>query len=89
MADKSVWARVLGTVGLVGHVFLFFWYLASGLLAPLWAVIGLLAVWAALLGVGIRLMRTRPLLVLLVPVAAFLIWVVVISAGERWLGWTA
>ncbi|HEX5540580.1 MAG TPA: hypothetical protein VFX60_03300 [Micromonospora sp.] len=89
MTEKPLWARVVGWLGLAGHAFLFFWYVASGLLAPMWAVIGLLVVWMALLAAASRLLRTRPALVPLVPAAAFLLWVAVISAGEAWLGWTA
>lgn len=90
MTDKLRWLpHILGWLGLAAHAFLFFWYIASGLLAPLWAVIALLVVWVALLVVAIRLLRTRPALALLVPVAAYLIWLGTISAGEAWLGWTA
>jgi hypothetical protein len=32
--------------------------------------------------------RRRPLYVLLTPVAAWLIWFGVLTAGENWLGWT-
>lgn len=88
-ARTPVWARLLGWLGLAGHAVVFFWYLASGLVAPLWAVIALLVVWAVLLVVAIRLLRTRPVLVLLVPVVAYIIWFAAISAGEAWLGWTA
>jgi hypothetical protein len=88
-APVSVAARIAWFVGLAGHLAVLVWYLASGLLAPLWAVIGLLVIWAALLIVGLRLWRTRPVWMLAVPVVAVLIWFGVISAGERFLGWTA
>jgi hypothetical protein len=90
MAEKpSTGARVVGTIGLVAHLAMLVWYLASGLVAPLWAVVVLLLVWALLLALGIWLWVRRPALVLLVPVAAAAIWFGAISAGEHFLGWTA
>jgi len=76
-------------IGLVGHLVMLVWFAASGLVAPLWAVGGLLVVWAVLLVVGLRLRRRRPALMLLIPVVDVAIWVAVINAGERFLGWTA
>jgi hypothetical protein len=76
-------------IGLVGHLVMLVWFAASGLVAPLWAVGGLLLVWAVLLVVGLRLRRRRPALMLLMPVVDVAIWVAVINAGERFLGWTA
>ena len=83
------WQWALGWVGLAAHLATLVFYAASGLLAPGWAVALLLVIWLALLGVAIWLLRTRrPLLVLVVPVVAWLIWFGVLSAGERWGGWT-
>jgi hypothetical protein len=76
-------------VGLVAHLGMGIWYAASGLVAPAWAVVGLLAIWIALLLVGLRLRTRRPWLMLLVPVAAIAIWVAVVSAGDAFLNWTA
>jgi hypothetical protein len=76
-------------IGLVGHLVMLVWFAASGLVAPLWAVGGLLLVWAVLLVVGLHLRRRRPALMLLMPVVDVAIWVAVINAGERFLGWTA
>ncbi|SCL27633.1 hypothetical protein GA0070624_3540 [Micromonospora rhizosphaerae] len=81
--------RVVGWLGLIAHLALAFWYAASGLVAPAWAVAGLLVVWAVLLVVAIQLLRRRPALVPLVPLAAVLIWLTVVSAGGAWLGWIA
>jgi hypothetical protein len=82
-------ARVVGWLGLVGHAAIFFWYAASGLVAPGWAVAVLLLLWLALLVVGVWLRRNRPLLTPLVPVAAVALWFAVIAAGDAWLNWTA
>ncbi|MEV0733471.1 MULTISPECIES: hypothetical protein [Polymorphospora] len=81
-------ARVAGWFGLVAHLATLVWYAASGLLAPGWAVLLLLLVWAGLLVVAIVLLRRRPAYVPLVPVVAALFWFGAISAGEAWLGWT-
>jgi hypothetical protein len=66
-----------------------FFYLSSGLVAPLWAVIALLIIWAGLVVVGILWFRRHPLRVLMLPVIAVVVWFTVITLGERLLGWTA
>lgn len=66
-----------------------FVYLTSGLVAPLWAVIMLVIIWLGLVFLGIAWFRRSPLRVLALPVLAVLIWLLVITAGERLLGWTA
>jgi hypothetical protein len=86
---RSVAALIAGWVGLVAHVATVIWYLASGLVAPGWAVVALLVIWCALLGLAIYMLRTRPVYTLLVPVASAAIWFGALSAGEAWLGWTA
>lgn len=89
MSDPTVWARIAGWIGVAAHLCVLVFYVSSGLVAPGWAVAALLVVWLVLLGVAVRLLRTRPALTLLVPIAAAVIWLAVISAGEAWLGWTA
>jgi hypothetical protein len=64
-------------------------YLSSGLVAPLWAVVGLIIIWIALVVIGISWFRRHPLRVLVLPVVAVLIWFAVLTLGERLLGWTA
>lgn len=81
--------RAVGWAGLVAHLALGFWYAATPLVAPAWGVAGLVLIWLVLLAVAIRLLRRRPVLVPVVPVAAVLIWVAAVSAGDAWLGWTA
>jgi hypothetical protein len=83
------WQWVLGWLGLAALLVTLIFYASSGLLAPAWAVAMLLAIWLVLLVLAIQLLRARrPLLVLPIPVAAWLIWFGVLSAGENWLGWT-
>lgn len=90
MADSpTVLAKVVGALGILAQLVLFPFYLSSGLVTPLWGLIVLIMIWTALLVVAIRLWRTRPFLVPLVPVVAVAVWLGVVSAGEAWLGWTA
>jgi hypothetical protein len=83
------WQRALGWLGFAALIATLVFYAASGLLAPGWAVAMLLIIWFASLALAIWLLRARrPLYVLLLPLAACLIWFGVMSAGENWLGWT-
>lgn len=81
--------QVAGWIGLAGLLPVLLLYAVSGLVAPLWAVIGLVVVWVVLLVAGIRLRRRQPLRVLLLPILGFAIWFGVVSLGELLLGWTA
>jgi hypothetical protein len=62
---------------------------ASGLLAPLWAVVALHGLWLAAAFVLLRTARRRPLAAPLVPVANGLLLWLALTLGELWLGWTA
>lgn len=76
-------------IGLIGHLVTLPWYAVSGLVAPPWAVGVLLAIWAALLVVGLRLRTTKPVWMLAIPLLDVAIWFAVVSAGDAFLGWTA
>jgi hypothetical protein len=83
------WQWVLGWLSLAALLVALIFYASSGLLAPAWAVAMLLVIWVVLLIVAIQFLRIRrPLYVLPLPVAAWLIWFGALSAGEKWLGWT-
>lgn len=69
--------------GLVG-----IFYISSGLVAPGWAVLVLVAIWIGL-GVLLWRWRRRGAVVLTVPFVAAAIWFLVVTAGEQLLGWTA
>ena len=91
---ESIWTRpsVRGTarwVGLVLFVGASWLYLASGLLAPSWAVAMLWALWLVFLVALIKFWRSHPWRVLATPVVAYLIWAGTMLAGELFLGWTA
>lgn len=85
-------SRVLGyVVAVLGIALLLVvlpFYLASGLVAPLWAIVVLLLVWALLFVLACRWFRRHPYRVLLLPVLAAAAWFGTISAGEAFLGWT-
>ncbi len=84
-----LWQWVLGWVGLAALLATLVFYAASGLLAPGWAVALLLVIWLAMLVAAVWFLRTRrPLYVLPLPVAAWLIWFGALTVGESLLGWT-
>lgn len=83
------WRSVLPWVGLAVMVAVLPFYLASGLVAPLWAVVMLLLCWVLMVYLGIRYRRRVPWLMLALPVVAVALWFGVLTAGEAWLGWTA
>ena len=80
---------LLGGLSLFAMLVIGFVYLTSGLVAPVWAVAGLLIFWVILVVLGLRWFREHPWRLLALPVIAVLMWLVVITLGERLLGWTA
>ena len=80
---------VLGALALTAMLVLAPFFLASGLMAPGWAVVLLVVIWLALFVVGCVWIRRRPLWVIPLPFVAAAIWFGGMSAGEAWLGWTA
>lgn len=69
--------------GLVG-----IFYISSGLVAPGWAVLVLVAVWLGLAVLVWRWRRRGPV-VLAVPFAAAALWWLAVTLGDQLLGWTA
>ena len=82
--------RALPAVAVVAHLAVgVLPYAASGLVAPP-AGVGLLWLsWLVLLVAVVVLARRRRLLALAVPAVALLWWVLVVTAGDLLLGWTA
>lgn len=77
-------AAVIAAVGMLG---VGFFYLASGLVAPIWAIVLLWLVWLVLAWYGLRLSRAGSYLVLAVPILAGAILFLVLTLGERaWAG---
>jgi hypothetical protein len=90
MTDESRRAgEVIAIVfGVLLHLVVGFFYLVSGLVAPLWALAVLWVIWLALAYLMWR-WRTKPFVVLAIPFVAAAIWWGVITLGDVLLGWTA
>ncbi|MFE7630932.1 hypothetical protein [Kocuria sp. NPDC057446] len=88
MRTTTPWFVVAVVVAALAQLVVGFYYLASGLMAPLWAIVLLGVWWVILTYVGVRLVQRRSYLVLLVPVVAIATWFAVMSFGGAVLGWT-
>lgn len=89
MDGRRLAERVAATLGVLGLLAVLPFFVASGLAAPFWAVVVLLAVWLLLLVVAIRSFSRSPWLVLVLPVVAAAIWWLTMTLGESVLGWQA
>jgi len=74
------------TAGL--HLLVLWPYAASGLLAPGWAVVALLGVWALLGAVALAVHRRWGGASALVPLLALGAWLAALTLGGSLLGWT-
>ena len=63
-------------------------YSASGLLAPGWAVVALLVLWALLGALTVAVHRRWGAVAAVVPLVAVVLWFVLLTLGEQQLGWT-
>ncbi len=66
-----------------------FAYATSGLVAPVWGLVVLWVIWAALAVLLIRWWRDNPWKVLAIPVIAAAAWAIVLFVGETLFDWTA
>ncbi len=73
----------------LAHLAIGLFYLASGLVAPLWAVIVLDVWWIVLAVVLVRMAMRRSWWTPLVPLVALATWYLVLWIGNDVLGWTA
>ena len=87
--QNSGLANAAALIGIAAHVATIFLYLVSGLVAPLAGVLFLLAGWAVLLVVAIRLRPSRPWLVAVTPAVSIGFWAAALTFGDWVLGWTA
>ena len=87
--SQPVWALVLGFVGIAAHLVVGYFYLAAGLVAPLYGIIVFWVLWAALLGLAIWLLRRHPLWILAISIVAVGILSGGIALGGALLGWSA
>ena len=86
--DRRV-GQVIGAVfGAALHLIVGVFYLTSGLVAPPWAAVLLIVVWAAFTVLLWR-WRRSPVRALLLPFGEAAVWFAAISAGQSLLGWTA
>ena len=85
---RTVVKYVLGVLALVAMLVLAPFFVASGLMAPGWAVVVLVVIWAALFVLGCIWIRRKPLWVVPLPFVAAALWLGGMSAGGAWLGWT-
>jgi hypothetical protein len=76
-------------IGMAGMAAAFFLYAASGLVAPWWGLTILLFVWLVLFVTACRWWTPHPGRLPLLAIAALVFWVLAVSAGGAWLGWTA
>lgn len=76
-------------IGLGLIVCSFFLYAASGLLAPPWAVVVLLATWLVMLMLCFRWWTVHPKRLVVLGVVSFVWWFVAVTAGGILLDWTA
>jgi hypothetical protein len=89
MTRPSTGTWVLAGISGAAHLVVGVFYLSSGLVAPLWAVV-VLVLWWVLLAVQLsRLALRGSWWTPAVPVVAFATWFAVLTVGERLLGWTA
>jgi hypothetical protein len=89
VSEPTAGTWVLAALSGAAHLVVGVFYLSSGLVAPLWAV-AVLGVWWVLLAVQLsRLALRGSWWTPGVPVVAFATWWLVLTAGERLLGWTA
>ncbi len=76
-------------IGMIGMACTLFLVLASGLVAPAWAVVVLALVWLVLFVIGTRWFMHHPWRVAALPVVMLAVWVGGVSAGAAFLDWTA
>ncbi|MGY1734610.1 hypothetical protein [Geodermatophilus sp. SYSU D00684] len=80
---------VLAGLAGLAHLVVGWFYLAGGLVVPGPVLVPLWLAWLAAAVLLVRLAVRRSWWTPVVPVAAALLFVAVLVAGERWLGWTA
>jgi hypothetical protein len=76
-------------IGMIGMACVLFVILASGLVAPLWAVLLGALVWLMFFVVGARWFMTHPWRVATLPVMLVVAWVGAVTAGAAYLDWNA
>ena len=81
--------RAGGFISIGGIAVMSFLYFASGLVAPLWAVIVLILIWFVHLVLGCLWFTKHPIRSLVLPLSLVVIWFGAMLGGEELFGWTA
>lgn len=89
MAQRTGPASPWPFIGMAGMAAALFLYAASGLVAPGWAVVLLLLLWAAMFALAVAWWTPHPKRVAVLPVVAVVLWFGLVTAGGAFLGWTA
>lgn len=89
MRDGTLLRRVGAWTGVVLMVVPLYLFAVSGLVAPVWAVVGLLVLWVLALSWAIKSRDRHPWFVLALPAALVGVWFAVLTVGGALLGWTA
>ena len=84
----SLIGYVLGGLALAALLAMSIRFLATGLMAPLWAVIAFMAIWLILVVLACVWIRLHPWRVLLLPLIAAVVLFGGLRAGSALLGWT-
>ncbi|HVD80564.1 MAG TPA: hypothetical protein VNB87_08525 [Propionibacteriaceae bacterium] len=84
----SIIGYVLGGIALAGLLAMSILFFATGLMAPLWAIVGFIAIWAILFLLGCLWIRRHPWRVVLLPAIAAVILFGGLRSGAALLGWT-
>jgi hypothetical protein len=84
----SIIGYVFGGLALAGLLAMSILFIATGLVAPLWAIVGFIAVWLILFVLGCVWIRRHPWRVVLLPAIAAVILFGGLRAGTTLLGWT-
>jgi hypothetical protein len=84
----SIIGYLLGGLALAALLAMSIWFIATGLMAPLWAVIGFVVIWVILVVLGFVWIWRHPWRVVLLPVIAAGILFGGLRAGATLLGWT-
>ena len=85
--QRPVGALILATLAAIAHIVVGFFYFASGLMAPLWAIVLLLVWWVVLAAWLARAAWRGSWWTPLAPLVAVVTWFAVMTAGEQLLGW--
>ena len=89
--DRPADARhLLGSfIGMIGMACVLFVILASGLVAPWWAVASMSLVLLVAFVVGTRWFMTHPWRVAALPFVLLAVWIAAVAAGGTFLDWSA